>query len=1201
MNASRLMKLFTVVLMVLGIFATPQYSKAETSVSDETAIPEDHIRVHYQRADDNYEGWGLHLWNADDDNPAIDYTVDWGDPVAFVQETSYGMYVDVPVSEITNGLNFIVHKGDQKDTSDDRTFPTSGEREFWLVQGQEEVYLEEPELSTQISSATITQKNEITGLLNRKPESLSVDDLKVLDGNGESVEIEKLESEGQKFVLTMGRELDLTKAYKVVYNEKERQALVDWQLVDDEFVYDGNDLGVTLHDNGEATMKFWSPPASSVSVLLYDKDDQSKLIKQDIAMTKGEKGVWEVKLDQSNTGVDDLTGYYYQFEIDVYGETTIGLDPYAKSMAASTDDDEDTVGKAAIVNPATIGPKLDFASIPGFEKREDAIIWEAHVRDFTSDPDLESELDAQFGTFNSFAEKLDYLKDLGVTHVQLLPVMKYYFGDELANDERELEYSSEGNNYNWGYDPHSYFSPSGMYSERPEDPEARIAELKALIDEIHKRDMGVVLDVVYNHTALVSIFEDLMPGYYHFMDEEGNPKTGYGGGKLGTTHEMTRKMMINSITYWVDEFKVDGFRFDLMGDLDAESVQIAYDEAKKLNPNLIMLGEGWRTFVGDGNDEDEVMPADQDWMDHTDSASVFSDEIRNELKSGFGSEGEPRFLTDGARDIETIFNNIKGQPGNFVADDPGDVVQYIAAHDNLTLHDVIAQSIKKDPADHEEEIQERIRLGNAMIMTSQGVSFLHAGQEYGRTKQWKGEGKPEAKETYMVDENGEPFEHPYFIHDSYDSTDAINMFDWSAVTEEGIQKETMTYTSGLIDLRKSTDAFRLGTKELVDANVQLVDAPEMKETDLTIGYKNVSTDKTGTYYVFVNADDEQRTLTLDEDLTNGKVLVDDDEAGVKKVSEPSGYELTNNSIHLDPLTTVIVKVDSEKVVDKRLSGDNRYETAIEISKEGWEQADTVVITRGDGFADALAGAPLAYKYDAPILLTESHSMDRDIQKEIKRLGASKAIVLGGNSAVSNYVNYQLKGLGLKVERISGDDRFETAANIAARLDGDPKKAIVANGLSFPDALAIAPYAAKNGYPILLTEKDELPKDTKHVLEGFDESIVVGGEAVVTEEVLDQLPGADRIGGADRFETAANIALLNQSANAAFISTGMDFADALSGSVLAAKRDAVSLLVMSDEVPAATEEAYDELGINQLYVLGGESAVSEKVKKQLLEK
>lgn len=1192
------MKVITVLLMVMGIFATPQHSQAESTVVGEP-IPDDHVRVHYQRADDNYEGWGLHLWNASDENPAIDYKVDWGNPVQFEQVTSYGMYVDIPVNDSTNGLNFIVHKGDQKDTSNDRSFPTSGEKEFWLVQGQEDVYLEEPELSTQVSSATITAENEITGLLTRKPEGVTAADFNVIDAKGNPVEVEKLELDEQTFVLTMASNLELQQSYKVIFNNKEKQAIVDWNLVDSEFVYEGNDLGVTLHDSGEATLKLWSPAASSVSVILFDKDDHSKLVKKDIAMKKGEKGVFEVKLDKSNTGVSDLTAYYYQYEITAYGETNIALDPYAKSMAASKDDDEDKIGKGAIVDPSSIGPKLDFASIPGFEKREDAIIWEAHVRDFTSDPDLESELEAQFGTFTSFAEKLDYVKELGVTHVQLLPVMKYYFGDELMNGERELEYSSEGNNYNWGYDPHSYFSPSGMYSERPEDPEARIAELKALINEIHERDMGVVLDVVYNHTALVSIFEDLMPGYYHFMDEEGNPKTGYGGGKLGTTHEMTKKVMIDSITYWVDEFKVDGFRFDLMGDLDAKSVQEAYDEAKNLNPDLIMLGEGWRTFVGDGTDENEVMPADQDWMDHTDSASVFSDEIRNELKSGFGSEGEPRFLTGGARDIQTIFNNIKGQPGNFIADDPGDVVQYIAAHDNLTLHDVIAQSIKKDPVYHEEEIQERIRIGNTMMMTSQGVSFIHAGQEYGRTKQWKAEGKPEAKETYMVDENGEPFQDPYFIHDSYDSTDVINMFDWSAVTEEGIQKETMEYTSGLIDLRRSTDAFRLGTKELVDSNVQLVDAPEMKDSDLTIGYKNVSTDETGTYYVFVNADDQKRTLTLEEDLTKGEVLVDDDEAGVKKVSDPSGFVLAKNRIELEPLTTVIVKVDSGKAFDKRISGDDRYETAIQISKDGFEESDTVVITRGDGFADALAGAPLAYKYNAPILLTKSNSMDGNIQKEIKRLGASKAIILGGTKAVSNYVSYQLKGLGMKVERISGEDRFETAANISARLDGNPEKVILTNGLSFPDALSIAPYAAKKGYPILLTEKDELPKDTKRVLENANETIVVGGEAVVSNKIMKHLPDPERISGENRFETAAEVARLNGSTKKAFVSTGMDFADALSGSVLAAKQGGVSLLVKSDEVPSSIQEVYDEFGIQQLYILGGTTAVSEKVKDQLV--
>ena len=319
-----------------------------------------------------------------------------------------------------------------------------------------------------------------------------------------------------------------------------------------------------------------------------------------------------------------------------------------------------------------------------------------------------------------------------------------------------------------------------------------------------------------------------------------------------------------------------------------------------------MIGEGWRTFDGDAG-ETGVIPADQGWMFQTESAGVFSDEIRNELKSGFGNEGEPRFLTDGARSIQTIFNNIKAQPGNFTANNPGDVVQYIEAHDNLTLHDIIAKAIKKDPAKHQEEIQKRIRLGNTMILTSQGKAFLHAGQEYGRTKQWKGEVKPEGEDTYVVDENGEPFEHPYFIDNSYDSSDAINMFDWSKVTNEGLQMETMKYTKGLIALRRSTDAFRLGTMELVDSNVTLIEAPEIKSTDKIIGYKNVSPGGKDIYYVFINADSAERSLTLEDDLTSGIVLVDGDEAGVKEVSKRSGFTLSKNNIMIEPLTAVVIK------------------------------------------------------------------------------------------------------------------------------------------------------------------------------------------------------------------------------------------------------------------------------------------------------
>ncbi|MYL48334.1 pullulanase [Halobacillus litoralis] len=896
-----------VISVVLVFLLAVPTSFSSVSSTKTFAESNETVTINYKRLDGNYEGWGLHLWNQDGSNPAIEQGTDWSDPVEFTNETDFGMSVEIPVIDIKNGLNFIVHKGDLKDTPNDRSFPTTGETDFWLVQGKEEVYLEEPVLTTYVESAKIKNDTLISAKMSQVIENADRSDFVLKGADGERVTIESAEVDGQDVRLETAEALDLTQTYTIQYGEEETNVIVDWKLIDERFAYDGDDLGATLHDDGTAELKLWSPIATNVSVVLYDKDDQYEVVTNDIPMEKGENGVWSVTLDESNTGIKDLNSYYYQYKIEAYGEEKLALDPYAKSMAASNNEDNDDVGKAAIVDPSDIGPKLDFAKIKGYEKREDAIIWEAHVRDFTSDPSIEGELDSQFGTFNAFVEKLDYVKELGVTHIQLLPVMKYYFGDELDSSTREREYSASGNNYNWGYDPHSYFALSGMYSERPEDPEERIEEFKQLIKEIHKRKMGVILDVVYNHTAKVSILEDLVPNYYHFMDEEGNAKVGYGGGKVGTTHEMSRKLMVDSIEYWVDEFKVDGFRFDLMGDLDAESVQAAYDAAEALNPNILMLGEGWRTYAGDNGGEG-VQPADQDWMDETDGVAVFSDEIRNELKSGFGSEGEPRFITGGVRNIDTIFNNIKGQPGNVTEDDPGDIVQYIAAHDNLTLHDVIAQSIKKDPAKHEEEIQKRIRLGNSMILTSQGISFLHAGQEYGRTKQWKADGVPEDKWTYMEDENGNPFEDPYFIHDSYDSTDVINQFDWQAVSEPSIQQETMEYTKGLIELRRWTDAFRLGSEEDVEKNVTLLDAPEIQETDLMLAYKAVDPGKKakGSYYVFINADDKERTLTLDEDLKKGKVLVDNDEAGRKKVKDPSGFELNKDGITIDPLTTVVI-------------------------------------------------------------------------------------------------------------------------------------------------------------------------------------------------------------------------------------------------------------------------------------------------------
>ncbi|BCB05782.1 cell wall-binding repeat-containing protein [Bacillus sp. KH172YL63] len=294
----------------------------------------------------------------------------------------------------------------------------------------------------------------------------------------------------------------------------------------------------------------------------------------------------------------------------------------------------------------------------------------------------------------------------------------------------------------------------------------------------------------------------------------------------------------------------------------------------------------------------------------------------------------------------------------------------------------------------------------------------------------------------------------------------------------------------------------------------------------------------------------------------------------------------------------IVQEEAPEVT--RLTGETRYETAVEISMKGWETADTVILARGDSFPDALAGAPLAYKHDAPILLTEKGSLNAAAKAEIKRLGAKNVIILGGTEAVSHYVEYQLEGMGVDVERIGGQDRWETAVNIAASLGGSQEKAVIANGKNFPDALAVASYAAKNGYPILLTESDKLPAETVKALKGIEHTIVVGGEAVVNQKVFKSLPDAMRYAGLDRYETAAKIATDLNPSKAAYVATGENFADALAGSVLAAKEDASMLLVQPNDLPASTSKAIKDMKAKDFYILGGEKAVSDVVSGKLME-
>jgi 2',3'-cyclic-nucleotide 2'-phosphodiesterase / 3'-nucleotidase / 5'-nucleotidase len=314
----------------------------------------------------------------------------------------------------------------------------------------------------------------------------------------------------------------------------------------------------------------------------------------------------------------------------------------------------------------------------------------------------------------------------------------------------------------------------------------------------------------------------------------------------------------------------------------------------------------------------------------------------------------------------------------------------------------------------------------------------------------------------------------------------------------------------------------------------------------------------------------------------------------ERAENPNNLLFDNGDIlQGNPFTDYLAKVDRPTFVN-RLGGIDRYETAVKVSKQGWNSAETVIIVRGDDFADALAAAPLAYKYDAPILLTQTDSLNSTTKKEIKRLGATNAIVIGGKGAVSNRVTNALtSNLGLWVKRVSGADRFETAAAIAVEL-GTSAKAVLVNGRNYPDGISAASYAAKNGFPILLTELDSVPEATQAALQNVTDTVLIGEKGAISENVEKSVKNPQRVGGATRFETSLAVAKeLGQVDQKVFLATGWGFADALAGSVLAAKEGAPVILVNKDQLPAGAEELVDSKYVT---ILGGEGVVAEGVVK-----
>lgn len=540
--------------------------------------------------------------------------------------------------------------------------------------------------------------------------------------------------------------------------------------------YGGNDLGVIADSTG-THFTLWSPEADAAEVVLYHTGRNTPAYLT-LPMTKGNHGTWRAAVSES------LYGKFYTFRIRHKGEwldETPG--PWAKAAGVNG-------LRAAIIDFDKTDPcGWDTDKGPETHNITDAVIYEMHIRDFSIS--ITSGI-ANKGKFLSLTEHdttsacgdatgIDHLKELGITHVHVMPPF-----DFSSVDETNLP----SNEYNWGYDPLNYNVPEGSYSTNPSDPYTRVREMKEMVKALHDNGIGVIMDVVYNHTADASrsSFSLTAPGYYYRQSPDGSLSNASGcGNETASERGQMRKFIIDSIKYWATEYHIDGFRFDLMAIHDIETMNMAAEELRKINPHIIIYGEGWTAG-------DSPLPFDK--RAHKENISsmhgiaVFSDDLRDAIKGRYDSDSDCGFATGNPDSKETVKIGIaaatkhpqadytKGQKSKIpYASTPLQVINYVSCHDGLTLADKLAVSMP----DSTEELRKRAaRLAQTIAFTSQGTPFMLAGEEFFRDKKRDG--------------------------NSYKSPDSVNAIDWTLKKRHADMHE---YYRQLIAMRLSHPAFRM--------------------------------------------------------------------------------------------------------------------------------------------------------------------------------------------------------------------------------------------------------------------------------------------------------------------------------------------------------------------------------------------------------
>ena len=574
-----------------------------------------------------------------------------------------------------------------------------------------------------------------------------------------------------KLVCNFDAYIDLGQLY-FVENQKHDMSelytgkIVRTELFDNIYQYKKNDLGFT-YTKEQTKFKIWTPVAKYVKLQLISPNQKEFIYN----LTYKNSGVWRIVVD------GDLEGYKYRYVVYVNGKETIVQDPYAIASNAN--------GEYAFVVDKNRFYQMKYES--NFSHNIlDAVIYEMSIRDFTIDPDMNFKHKGKFlgvieedvKTQNGMSAGLDYLKELGVTHVQLMPIFDFAGVDETKEDS----------GYNWGYNPQQYFVPEGWFSTNPEDPYSRINELKEMIDVLHKNGISVVMDVVFNHVydSDEFAFEKLVPGYPYHVDRQGICTNVSGcNNDIASHRKMMRKLIIDNVLYWVNEYKIDGFRFDLMGLIDYETMNEIRQELHDISEHIIVYGEGWNMYSS--NMTDRMAHMSNKKVIHT--IGFFNDTFRESIKGKTFDAKSAGYATGNVDHIDTIKEMLLGSAFNrFMFKYTTQSINYVECHDNMTFFDKASQ-IYSDV----EMVKKAEMLATTMVLLSQGVPFLHSGQEFFRTK--KG------------DEN------------SYASGDEINLIDWSRREEFN---DSVEFIKQVIEFRKTHPCFKLKSTSEMEQGLEFI-------------------------------------------------------------------------------------------------------------------------------------------------------------------------------------------------------------------------------------------------------------------------------------------------------------------------------------------------------------------------------------------